>query len=370
MLVDAGDAYQGRTEEQKRKSEVILRSMGLMGYDAFCVGESELSFGTEFLLDAAREEKLPLVCANLVYNKSGKTLVQPYVIKKFGKVKVAVIGLLDDVLVLPKAQAEYDSLVILGAIETAQQLVPQVRKKADVVVVLSHMGFAKSSKLATDVPDIDVIVTGHNPGVSMEARKEGDALVMMSGTRGQYVGCLVLNVSPEAGIGSHDSKLVPLDGRIRKHDLVESLSNEYNELEKKLRAEKVSRQKEESLARTGSDQYLSAETCKRCHEEVFQKVARMTHATAFQSLEKSNSDGLSECVICHTTGMGNPSGFGGASSPGDMKGVQCEACHGMGSRHTRDGTYGKAAQSSCVGCHTEDRSPEFSLQAYLKRIAH
>ncbi len=341
-----------------------------MSYDALCIGESELSFGGEFLLEAAREEKIPLICANLVYDKTGKTIGKPYILKKFGKVKVAIVGLLDDVLVLPKPQAKYDSLVILGAIETAETLVPSLRKKADVVVVLAHMGFAKSSRLASKVPGIDVIVAGHNPGLSMEARKEGDALVMMSGTRGQYVGALVLTVSDKDGIVAHDSKLVPLDGRVRKNELIESLAVEYNELEKKLREQKVSKQQEESLARTGADRYLGAETCKRCHEEVFEKVAKMSHATAFHSLEESHSEGLSECIMCHTTGFGHVSGFDGKSSRGDLKGVQCEACHGMGSKHSRDGTYGKVDEKKCLLCHTKDRSPEFQYATYLRRILH
>jgi hypothetical protein len=370
ILVDAGDAFQGRTDEHKRKSEVILRSMGVMGYDAYCLGESELSFGTDFLLEAAREEKLPLVCANLVYSKTGKTVGAPYVMKKYGKVNVAIVGLLDDVLVLPKAQADYDSLVILGAMETAQELIPSLRKKADVVVVLAHMGFAKSSKLANKVPGIDVMVIGHNPGISMEAREEGSTLVMMGGTRGQYVGALVINVSPEQGIVSHDSKLVPLDGRIRKNELIEGFAAEYNELEKKLREEKVARQREESLSRAGSDRYLGAETCRRCHEEVFQKVAEMGHAKAFHSLVEANSEGLNECLVCHVTGLGHTSGYSGASSDGNFEGVQCEACHGMGSRHSRDGTYAKVEERNCLLCHTKDRSPDFEYRSYLRKVAH
>ena len=204
----------------------------------------------------------------------------------------------------------------------------------------------------------------------MEARKEGNSLVMMSGTRGQYVGCLLLTVSPGEGIVSHDSKLVPLDGRIKKDALIEALAMEHNELEKKLREERVKKQQEESLVRTGANRYLGVETCKRCHEEVFQKVAAMSHASAFESLEKSKSDGLEECLICHTTGFGHSSGFDGASSRGDFKNVQCEACHGMGSRHNRDGSYGKVEERNCLLCHTKDRSPEFNYGAYLRKIVH
>ena len=158
VLVDGGDAFGGRSELEKRKAEVVLRSMGIMGYDAFCVGETELEFGTEFLLDAARETKVPLVGANLVYHRTGKTVVQPYVIAKRSKVKVAIVGLIDNALLLPETEGQSDSLVVLDPIETARKLIPPLKKKVDIVVVLAHMGLAKSTKLANEVPEIDVSV--------------------------------------------------------------------------------------------------------------------------------------------------------------------------------------------------------------------
>jgi 2',3'-cyclic-nucleotide 2'-phosphodiesterase (5'-nucleotidase family) len=369
VLVDAGDAFGGRSESEKRKAEVVLRSMGLMGYDAFCVGESELEFGTEFLLDAARETKVPLVGANLVYYKTRKTVVQPYVIAKRAKVKVGIVGLLDDVLIMPEVEGESDSVVVLDPIETAKKLIPPLKKKVDVVVVLAHMGLAKSTKLANEVPEIDVLVSGHNPGVSMETRKEGNALLMMSGSKGQYVGRLVLKLGENKGIVSSDGTLVSLDGRIRESKLVNTVIQEYNTQEKKLTEERMRQEQEASLSRAGEDHYLGQETCKRCHEEVYQKLAKMDHARAYETLTKTNSEGLAECLVCHTTGYGEPTGFGSSSSV-DLKNVQCESCHGMGSRHKRDGSYKQVSEQKCLACHTKERSPGFNYNTYLKKTSH
>jgi len=369
VLVDAGDAFGGRSESEKRKAEVVLRSMGIMGYDAFCVGESELEFGTEFLLDAARETKVPLVGANLVYHKTRKTVVQPYVIAKRAKVKVGIVGLLDDVLIMPEAEGESDSLVVLDPIETAKKLIPSLKKKVDVVVVLAHMGFAKCTKLANEVPEIDVLVSGHNPGVSMEARKEGNALLMMSGTKGQYVGRLVLKLSGKKGIASFDGTLVSLDGRIRESKLVNAVIQEYNNQEKKLTEERMRQEQEATLSRAGDDRYLGQETCRRCHDGVYEKVATMGHARAYEGLKTKNNEGLAECLVCHTTGYGEPSGFGGSSSV-DLKNVQCESCHGMGSKHKRDGSYKRVSEQKCLVCHTKERSPSFNYKTYLKKISH
>jgi 2',3'-cyclic-nucleotide 2'-phosphodiesterase (5'-nucleotidase family) len=369
VLVDAGDAFGGRSESEKRKAEVVLRSMGLMGYDAFCVGESELEFGTEFLLDAARETKVPLVSANLVYHRNGKTVVQPYVIARRAKVKVGIVGLLDNVLVLPQPEGESDSLVVLDPIETARKLIPPLKKRVDVVVVLAHMGFAKSTKLANEVPEIDVLVSGHNPGVLMEGRKEGNALVMESGLKGQYVGRLTLKLAGKKGIVSSDGTLVALDGRIQESKLVDRLILEYNVQEKKLTDEKMRQEQEASLSRAGEDRYLGQEACRRCHDEIYQKVAKTGHACAYETLTKTHSEGLAECLVCHTTGYGESTGFGGSSSV-DLKNVQCESCHGMGSKHKRDGSYKQVSEQKCLVCHTKERSPDFNYKTYLKKISH
>jgi hypothetical protein len=291
------------------------------------------------------------------------------VIAKRGKVKVGIVGLLDDVLIMPEVEGESDSLVVLDPIEAAKKLIPPLKKKVDLVVVLAHMGLAKSTKLANEVPQIDVLVSGHNPGVSMETRKEGNALLMMSGAKGQYIGRLVLKLAGKKGVTSSEGTLVSLDGRIRESKLIDAVIQEYNKQEKKLTEERMRQEQEASLSRAGDDRYLGQETCRRCHEEVYQKVAKMGHARAYEALTKKNSEGLAECLVCHTTGYGEPTGFNSSSSI-DLKNVQCESCHGMGSKHKRDGSYKQVSEQKCLVCHTKEMSPGFNYKTYLKKISH
>ncbi len=370
LLVDAGDVFGGISDPEKRKAEVLLRSMGVMGYDALCLGEIELNWGSDFLIDAAREAKVPLVCANLINNRTKKPLVDPYLIVKKGKLKVAVVGLLDDVLVLANASSGSDSLVIEDPMKVAHELIPGLKRKVDAVVVLSHLGYAKSSKLALEIPEVDAIVIGHNPSVSMEARQEGDALVMMTGTRGQYVGYLLMRFAGGERLETYESKLIPLDGRIKLHSLVQGFIEDYNKQERKVSEERGRREREDILSQSGQDRYLGEETCRRCHDSKYSVVAQMDHARAYESLAKSHSDGLPECLGCHTTGYGEPTGFVAATSLPDLRNVQCESCHGRGTGHKRDGSYAQVSERKCLVCHTKERSPEFSYSAYSRKIVH
>ena len=73
----------------------------------------------------------------------------------------------------------------------------------------------------------------------------------------------------------------------------------------------------------------------------------------------------SECLACHTTGYGEPSGFESIETTPDLVGVQCEACHGPGEAHSlnpQDMAVRKGmkayvhGENVCVKCHARMRT--------------
>jgi hypothetical protein len=54
----------------------------------------------------------------------------------------------------------------------------------------------------------------------------------------------------------------------------------------------------------------------------------------------------------------------------DLVDVQCEACHGPGSEHVRDGSYRGRAVRSCVKCHNAETDPTFDYDEDWPKIAH
>ena len=89
-----------------------------------------------------------------------------------------------------------------------------------------------------------------------------------------------------------------------------------------------------------------------------------------------------ECISCHTTGFEYLSGFRSEEASADLKGNQCENCHGAGSSHAGDPdnaafrkalalTAERADQSRlCLRCHDEDNSPDFNFAKYYPQIVH
>ncbi len=130
-------------------------------------------------------------------------------------------------------------------------------------------------------------------------------------------------------------------------------------------------------------QYVGAIVCGTCHgrtspdKRIFSKWRASEHARAYAILGterareiaaemgvEGNPQHAAECLKCHVTGGGEPSGkFAETFDP--AHGVQCESCHGAGSDYMHDGVMRDpvaAAEaglvdvepSVCLTCHTEN----------------
>jgi hypothetical protein len=84
--------------------------------------------------------------------------------------------------------------------------------------------------------------------------------------------------------------------------------------------------------------YLGVKWCRGCHSRrspnpkmrVFHSWEDSAHARAWAVLPEEDRANPA-CLRCHTTGYGMPRRAG--VSDEDLRGVQCEACHGAGSHY-------------------------------------
>jgi len=122
--------------------------------------------------------------------------------------------------------------------------------------------------------------------------------------------------------------------------------------------------------------YIGNRKCRLCHFEYFKEWEQDPHANAFVRLGRMKNNPY--CLKCHTTGYREPQGFVSEKITPELRGVQCEACHGPGSRH-KDNPHNKGAlpigrkidyQGVCIKCHDRNWTPEFNYEKYRKRIEH
>jgi predicted CXXCH cytochrome family protein len=122
--------------------------------------------------------------------------------------------------------------------------------------------------------------------------------------------------------------------------------------------------------------YVGAATCRPCHDEQYSQWQRTKHSAAIKTLLHAHRQYNSNCVVCHVTGGGQPSGFRYGDISSDLVNVQCEVCHGPGSRHAASaGTatlVAKPSEALCIQCHDQSHSTmdRQNFQSFYARVAH
>ncbi len=117
--------------------------------------------------------------------------------------------------------------------------------------------------------------------------------------------------------------------------------------------------------------YVGIESCANCHSEAVDFWKTTKHAAAWQTLQTSNKQYDYECTGCHVTGWQKK----GGSTMGfhdELTNVQCEVCHGPGSKHASTGDEGAIVLSPektvCAGCHNAEHSDTFDFVPYLRDV--
>jgi 2',3'-cyclic-nucleotide 2'-phosphodiesterase (5'-nucleotidase family) len=211
LLLDAGNAlWSTQQPAEETKGKVVIEAMNLMRYDAMALGDLDLQLGVEALSQRIAEASFPVLSANLALAGSGKLLAKPYALLNVGGRKVGVIGLAWDKAQVPP---ELENQVkLLGADEALQKYVPELTGKADIVVVLSNMGYEEDQRLSSLVSGIDLIVGGRTAMPLDQAWKneQTGTLIVQAGSQGEWLGRRSLHFDTGGAVTEYKDELIYL----------------------------------------------------------------------------------------------------------------------------------------------------------------
>ncbi len=126
-------------------------------------------------------------------------------------------------------------------------------------------------------------------------------------------------------------------------------------------------------AAEGQSSYVGIEVCTSCHAEERAVWNTTPHSKAYATLATQNKQFNLECASCHLTGYDQPGGST-LTHVDKLTDVQCEVCHGPGSRHVQNTADSKLIQAvpaktlCAASCHHPPHVPQGwnSDEAWLK----
>lgn len=200
LLLHAGDFSQGTSYFTELEGDIEIDVLNAAAYDVVTLGNHEFDNGMHELARRLKSLKSDVVCAN--YDFTGTPLekqVKPYVtLRRAGK-KIGIIGLLTDVsrvveVDLIKGLEYQDPVPVVNSL--AEYLVD--KKKCDLVICLSHLGFREDKELAARVRNVDIIVGGHShthlDGIHSEEDLDGESVkIVQDGKWGLGIGKLTVD---------------------------------------------------------------------------------------------------------------------------------------------------------------------------------
>jgi 5'-nucleotidase/UDP-sugar diphosphatase len=228
ILLNAGDLVQGTPVSTIYQGLPIYEISNLFGYDAACLGNHEFDYGWQQVALFIRTAKYPVVTANITQEKQILVLADPYVILKVNGLRVAVIGMLMDDLDRYTTPDKMGTWRAQPVIPTVRKFAEKVRSQSDLIVVLGHLEDAEATQILHEVPDVSVVVSGHNhTGLKVAEEYEGRVNVRVSGY-GREFGRLDLRVDvPAHKLASYKWRVIPVDGKAPPAADVAALVNEW-----------------------------------------------------------------------------------------------------------------------------------------------
>ena len=218
LLVDNGDFIQGAPIGSVTKGESIVDLMNDMHYDVVIPGNHEFDYGLDQFFHLVDKADFPVISCN--FNKEGKLVFPPYLMKEVSGLKIAFVGVTTPeslTSAAPKYFQNDKGEYIYGFMQdkTGQKLydavqtaVDAARKEgADYVYLMGHMGNNSLSipwtyaDVISHTKGIDVFLDGHSHDSDQVVmkNKEGKEVVRSAcGTRLENIG--YSHISPEKGI--------------------------------------------------------------------------------------------------------------------------------------------------------------------------
>lgn len=257
LFVDGGDFSMGTLYQTIYETDAVeLTMLGYLGVDATTFGNHEFDYRSEGLanmLDAALKNAerdpeliLPrLLISNIDWTKhtTDDNLLVRDALERYGDtsctvferggVKFGVFGLMgaDAESCAPESGIDFDDIV-----PVAREQVKLLREMgADIIVCLSHSGVwpdvdrSEDEQLAMAVPEIDVIISGHQHTAFSEPIRHGDTYVVSCGEYGQQLGELDLRRREDGRWELVNYEILPIDDSIAADGGMTGLLDQYRE---------------------------------------------------------------------------------------------------------------------------------------------
>lgn len=360
VLLDVGGAIAGDSPLDRARQEAYLAALKDLGFASVAVGA-----GRGYL---PAEPPSSLVAAGPPL----LTLGSPALDVPLGDRSIALVCVDSPPLPMPRAGPRPPTLPPWTAPDAAAQAsaaIAPLRARGDIVVLLGDISREDADRIAALAEPPDVILSSR-PIVSGGTLSDTTRHLQYEDFLAR-VGRTWLLGLPASSFGGVRSLELAADGAPVAYGMYQPSTTHAPDPQVAARAEAFMRRLEtdptlssrpprrfasEARENDAADAYVGTDACVRCHAKQGTQWRTTRHSMATKELENIDRHFDPDCITCHSTGYGYPSGY--RLIPEErhaLRDVGCETCHGPGKRHSdapKDRALIRRGSSTlCIECH-------------------
>jgi 5'-nucleotidase / UDP-sugar diphosphatase len=193
VLLDSGNFSDNPTEAGDVRTAALLEEMAKLGTRTVNVGDRDLAMGYDAFVKSTHGLAMDFVSTNIVKQGTKTPVFAPYSLFEVkgasGKpVRIGVLGVIRYSPVWQKAGPAGENLATAMPAEMIKTYLPELRSKADVVVLLASISKEDAHDLAKELPDLDLIVGAYGGIYNTIEENEGRVRIVYTGNQGKRIG--------------------------------------------------------------------------------------------------------------------------------------------------------------------------------------
>ncbi len=190
LYLHSGDINTGPYESDFFQAEPDILALNNLGLHAMTLGNHDFDITLKDLKKQEKKAKFPFLSANIV-DENNNLVYKPYVILFVKGLRVAIIGLTTEETLLTSNYFKDTSYKIEDPLKSLQKILPEIKKKSDIRILLSHLGseekrpnITRDEDIAQDLKkdDLHFILGGHTSQIFKEPK-------IINGIRISQAGC-------------------------------------------------------------------------------------------------------------------------------------------------------------------------------------
>jgi 2',3'-cyclic-nucleotide 2'-phosphodiesterase (5'-nucleotidase family) len=187
LYFDSGDAIKSGNLAIPLKPDPAWARLAELGCSASVPGNRE-----SHILEAALRAKLagaahPVLCANM-RDRDGRLVLPESIVLEASGLRVGVFGVMVAMVMRGMRTQAASAYIWDPPIPAALRVARELRGSVDLLIALTHIGVRQDQELATQCPEIDLILGGHSHTLLEHPVKVGRTFICQGGSHGRYAG--------------------------------------------------------------------------------------------------------------------------------------------------------------------------------------